>query len=58
MLERTLESPLDSKEILPVNLKGNQPQIFIGRTDVETALLWPPDTRSQLIGNVPDIGKD
>ena len=44
MLEKTLESPLDSKEIKPVNLKGNQPWLFIGRTvgDAETPILWPP----------------
>ena len=58
VLEKTLESPLDIKEIKPVNLKGNQPQTFIGRTDVEAPLLWPPDTRNQLIGNVPGTGKD
>ena len=58
MLETTLESPLDSKEIQPVNLKGNQPQTFIGRTDVEAPLLWPPNTRSQLIGKDPVSGKN
>jgi len=48
VLEKTLESPLDSKEIKPVNPKGNQPQIFIGRTDAETEtpILWPPDVKS------------
>ena len=59
-LEKTLESPLDCKEIKPVHPKGNQPWIFIGRTDaeVETPILWPPDVKSQLIGNDPDAGKD
>ena len=48
MLEKTLESPLDSKEIQPVHTKGNQSWVFIGRTDVEaeTPTLWPPDTKS------------
>ena len=60
VLEKTLESPLDSKEIKPVNPKGNQPWIFIGRTDAEAevSLLRPPDAKSQLIGNNPDAGKD
>ena len=60
MLENTLESHLDNKEIKPVNPKGNQPWIFIGRTDAkaETALLWPPDAKTQLIGKDPDAGKD
>ena len=60
MLEKTLESPLGNKEIKPVNLKINQPWIFIGRTDAETeaAILWPPDSKSQLIGNGPDAGED
>ena len=53
-----LESPLDSKEIKIVNLKGNQPRICIGRTDAEAAILWPPDMKSQLIGKDPDAGKD
>ena len=59
-LEETLESPLDSKEIKPVNPKGNQPRIFFGRTDAEAEvpILWPPDMKSQLIGKVPDGGKD
>ena len=57
---RTLESPLDSKEIQPVHPKGNQSCIFIGRTDAEAeaAILWPPDAKSQLIGKDPDAGKD
>ena len=60
ILEETLESPLDRKKIKPVNLRGNQPWIFIGRTDVETeaAILWPPDAKSQLIGKDPEAGKD
>ena len=59
MLEKTLESPLGCKEIKPVNLKGNQPQIFVGRTDAkaEAPLLWPPDVKSQLTGKDPDAGK-
>ena len=58
MLEKTLESPLDSKEIKPVNPKGNQPWIVIGRTDAEAPILWPPDVKSQLIGKDPDAEKD
>jgi len=60
VLEKTLESPLDSKEIKPVNPKGNQLWIFIGRTDAdaEAPLIWPPDVKSQLIGKDPDAGKD
>ena len=58
VLEKTLENPLDCKEIKPVNLKGNQPWIFIGRTDAEAPILWPPDVKSQLIGKDPDAGKD
>ena len=58
VLEKTLESPLDSKEIKPVNPKGNQPRIFIGRTDVEAPVLWPPDVKSQPTGKEPDAGKD
>ena len=60
VLEKTLESPLDSKEIKPVNPKGNQPWIFTGRTDAEAEapVLWPPDVRSQLTGEDPDAGKD
>ena len=53
-----LEIPLDSKEVKPVNPKGNQPCIFIGRTDAEAPILWPPDAKSQLIGKDPDAGKD
>ena len=55
---KRLESPLDSKEIKPVNLKGNQPWIFTGRTDAEAPILWPPDAKHQLIGKDPDAGKD
>ena len=60
VLEKTLESTLDSKEMKPVNPKGNQSRIFIGRTDAaaEATILWPPDTKSQLIGKEPDAGKD
>ena len=55
---KTLESPLDSKEIKAVNPKGNQPWIFIGRTDAEAPILWPPDAKSRLIGKDPGSGKD
>ena len=58
MLEKTLESLLDSKEIKPINPKGNQPWIFIGRTDAKTPILWPPDAKSRLIGKDLDAGKD
>ena len=60
VLEKTLESPLDCKEIQPVNLKGNQSWIFIGRTDAEAEalILWPPDAKNWLIGKDPDAGKD
>ena len=60
VLEKTPESPLDSKEIKPVNLKGNQPYILIRRTDAETEtpVLWSPDGNSRLIGKVTDAGKD
>ena len=54
VLEKTLESPLDSKEIKPVNPKGNQSWIFIGRTDAEAPILWPPDTKSWLFGKDPE----
>ena len=57
VLEKTLESPLDCK-IKPVNPKGNQPWIFIGRTDAEAPILWPSDAKSWLIGKDPDTGKD
>ena len=60
VLEKTLECPLDNKEIKPVNPKGNQPWIFIERTDAEAEvpILWPPDANSQLTGKDPDSGKD
>ena len=60
VLEKTLESPLDCKDIQPVHPKGDQSWVFIGRTDVEaeTPILWPPDTRSWLIGKDPDAGRD
>ena len=53
----TLQSPLDNKEIKPVNPKGNQPSVFI-RTYAAASILWPPDTQSRLIGKDPDAGKD
>ena len=60
VFEKTLESPLDCKEIKPVNPKGNQSLIFIGRTDAEaeTPILWPPHAKGWLIGKDPDAGKD
>ena len=60
VLEKTLESPLDCKDIKPVHPEGNQPWIFIGRTDAEAeaSILWPPDAKSWLIGQDPDPGKD
>ena len=60
VLEKTLESPMDSKEIQPVQPKGNQSWIFIGRTDAEaeTLILWPPDVKNWLIWKDPDAGKD
>ena len=60
VLEKALQSPLDCKEIKPVNPKGDQPWIFIGRTDVEakTPILWPPDVKNWLIRKDPDAGKD
>ena len=60
VLEKTLESPLDSKKIIPVNPKGSQLWIFIGRIDAEAEapILWPPDVKSWLIGKDPDGGKD
>ena len=60
VLEETLESPLDSKEIKPVNPKGNQPWIFIGRNyaEAETPILLPPHVKSQFIGKDPDAGKN
>ena len=60
MLKKTLESPLDCKEIKPVNPKGDQSWIFIVRNDaeIEAPILWPPDGKSWLIGKDPDVGKD
>jgi len=60
VLEETLESPLDCKEIQPVHPKGNQSWVFIGRTDAEaeTPILWPPDVKRWLIGKDPDAGRD
>ena len=60
VLEKILENPLDFKEIKPVNSLGNQPWLFIGRTDaeVEAPVLWPPDAKSWLTGKDPDAGKD
>ena len=60
MLEKTLESPLDCKEIQPVHPKGDQSWVFIGRTDAEdeTSILWPPHTKSCLIEKDPDAGRN
>ena len=60
MLEKTLESPLDCKEIQPVHPKGDQSWMFTGRTDAEdkTPKPWPPDVKSRLIAKDPDAGKD
>ena len=58
VLEKTVESPLDSREIKLVNPKGNHPWIFIVRTDAEAQILWPPDAKSRLTGKDPDAGKD
>ena len=58
VLEKTLESPLDCKKIIPINHKWNQPWIFIGRTDAEASILWPPDVKNWLIWKDPDAGKD
>ena len=60
VLERTLESPLDCKEIQPVHPKVDQSWVFIGRTDAEaeTPILWPPDAKIGLIGKDPDAGRD
>ena len=60
VLEKTLESPLDCKEIQAVHPKGDQSWIFIGRTDAEakTPILWPPDVKNRLIWKAPDVGKD
>ena len=60
VLEKTLESPLDCKEIQPVHPKGDQSWVFIGRTDVEAEapILWPPDAKNRILGKDPDAGKD
>ena len=60
VLEKTLESPLDCKQIQPVHPKGDQSWVFTGRTDVEaeTPILWPFDSLNRLIGKDPDAGKD
>ena len=60
VLEKTLEGPLDGKEIQPVYPKGDQSWVFIGRADAEaeTPILWPPDVKSCLIRKDPDAGKD
>ena len=60
VLEKTLESPLDHKEIKPVNPKENQSWIFIGRTDTEAEalILWPPDVMGWVVGKDPETGKD
>ena len=59
VLEKTLESPLDCKEIQPVHSEGDQPSVFFGRNDAkaETPVLWPCDVKSQIIGKDPDAGK-
>ena len=60
VLEKTLESPLDCKEIQLVQPKGDQSWVFLGRTDseAETPILWPPDVKSRLIGKDPDAERD
>ena len=60
VLEKTLESPLDCKEIQPVHPEGDKSLVFIGRTDAEaeTLVLWPPDEKSRLTGKDPDAGRD
>ena len=60
MLEKTLESPLDCREVQPVHPKGDQSWLFIGRTDIEaeTPIFWPPDVKSWLTGKDCDVGKD
>ena len=57
MVLKTLKSPLDSKEIKPINPKGNKPWIFTGRTDAETLILWPPDAKCWTIGKTLMLGK-
>ena len=58
VLEKTLESPLDCKEIQSVHPKEDQSWVFIGRNDAKAPILWPPDAKSQLIRKDPDAGKD
>ena len=60
VLEKTLESPLDYKEIQPVHPKGDQSWVFIGRTDAkaEAPIIWPSDAKGRLIGKDPDAGRD
>ena len=60
VLEKSLESPLDCKEIQPVHSKGDQSWVFFGRTDAkaETPILWPSDVKNRLIGKAPDAGRD
>ena len=58
VLEKILESLWDSKEIKPINPKGNQPWLFIERTDAKVPILWPPDAKSRHIRKDPDVGKD
>ena len=58
VLEKTLESPLDCKKIQAVHPKGDQSWVFIGRTDAEAPILWPPHVKCSLIGKDPDVGRD
>ena len=58
VLENTLESSLDCKQIKSVDPKGNQPLVFTGRTDAEAPIFWPPNVKSRLIRKDPDAGKD
>ena len=58
MLEKTLQSPMECKEIKPVNPKGNQSRMFIGRIDAEAPIFWPPGANSSLFGEDPDSGKE
>ena len=58
VLKKILESPLDSMKVKPINPEGDQPWIFIGRTDAEALILWPPDEKRRLIGKDPNAGKD
>ena len=58
VLEKTLESPLDCKEIQPVHPKGGRSWVFIERTEAETPVLWPPHAKSRPIGKDPDAGRD